>query len=231
MDILDALPLTSRRKPPVSPSYCNPNPRLTTPSLSLTRKLKRMPHLFTRTLELPFQADTVVKVAESRDSYTFAAWLPGLGARDVKVEVLEIVPGATKVVLRGLECLLPSNADDLEVCNFLRFLCVICKTQYLLYLLVCWVGSPTKARFISTSTPLPCQKDSAEGRKQGIHVMTNAKCFPAIWLNCKLVISRVQRSRMLLIWLNELMTDRRLFYSWGYPCLIKSSKLHWSVFV
>lgn len=115
MDILDALPLTSRRKPPVPPSYCNPNPRLTTPSLSLTRKLKRMPHLFTRTLELPFQADTVVKVAESRDSYTFAAWLPGLGARNVKVEVLEIVPGATKVVLRGLECLLPSNADDLEV--------------------------------------------------------------------------------------------------------------------
>ena len=87
-----------------------------------------MPHLFTRTLELPFQADTVVKVAESRDSYTFAAWLPGLGARDVKVEVLEIVPGATKVVLRGLECLLPSNVDDLEVCNFLRFFSVICKT-------------------------------------------------------------------------------------------------------
>lgn len=121
MDILDALPLTSRRKPPVSPSYCNPNPRLTIPSHSLTRKLKRMPHLFTRTLELPFQADTVVKVAESRDSYTFAAWLPGLGARDVKVEVLEIVPGATKVVLRGLECLLPSKVDDLEVCNFLIF--------------------------------------------------------------------------------------------------------------
>lgn len=66
-------------------------------------KLKRMPHLFSRVLELPFHAETPVSVVESRDCYRFQVRLPGALVDEVKVEVLEIVPGATKVLVRGVD--------------------------------------------------------------------------------------------------------------------------------
>jgi HSP20 family molecular chaperone IbpA len=69
--------------------------------LSLTKKLKRMPHLFDRVLELPFHADTLVGVQESRDSFSFVVKMPGLVAKEVKPELVEIVPGAIKVVIQG----------------------------------------------------------------------------------------------------------------------------------
>ncbi|CAM6047364.1 unnamed protein product [Sphagnum compactum] len=69
--------------------------------LSFTKKLKRMPHLFDRVLELPFHADTLVEVQESRDSFSFVVKMPGLVAEEVKPELVEIVPGAIKVVIQG----------------------------------------------------------------------------------------------------------------------------------
>jgi hypothetical protein len=69
--------------------------------LSSIKKLKRMPHLFDRVLELPFPADTVVEIRESRHSFTFVVRRPGLIAEEVKAELVEIVPGATKVVIIG----------------------------------------------------------------------------------------------------------------------------------
>jgi HSP20 family molecular chaperone IbpA len=95
---LNTLPLTSKKSTiglPLSNA-------LAAPSLNLT-KLKRMPHLFTRVLELPLHAETPVKVFELRDFFLFEVQLSGLAVGDVKVEVLEIVPGATKVLVRGVE--------------------------------------------------------------------------------------------------------------------------------
>jgi hypothetical protein len=69
--------------------------------LSSIKKLKRMPHLFDRVLELPFHADTVVEIRESRHSFMFVVRRPGLIAEEVKAELVEIVPGATKVVIIG----------------------------------------------------------------------------------------------------------------------------------
>ena len=90
------------------------NLRVCAPDLAFTKKLKRMPHLFTRVLELPLHAETPVSVVESRDSYRFEVRLPGLHVDDVKVEVLEIVPGVTKVLVRGVDNGSP-HADIAEV--------------------------------------------------------------------------------------------------------------------
>ena len=90
------------------------NLRVCAPEPTFTKKLKRMPHLFTRVLELPFHAETPVSVVESRDSYRFEVRLPGLHVGDVKVEVLEIVPGATKILVRWVDNGSP-HADIAEV--------------------------------------------------------------------------------------------------------------------
>eukprot|EP00249_Psilotum_nudum_P012530 c23838_g1_i1 orf=652-1470(-) len=67
------------------------------------KKLKRMPHIFCKLLELPCDAETPVEVLENQDAYTFVMEQPGLVAEEVRVEVIEIVPGAVKVVVRGAE--------------------------------------------------------------------------------------------------------------------------------
>jgi hypothetical protein len=91
--------------------------------LSSIKKLKRMPHLFDRVLELPFHADTVVEFRESRHSFTFVVRRPGLIAEEVKAELVEIVPGATKVVIIGggqdlLSDLESSSSSQLELWRF-----------------------------------------------------------------------------------------------------------------
>jgi hypothetical protein len=85
--------------------------------LSFTKKLKRMPHLFDRVLELPFHADTVVEVRESRNAFTFVVSdvQPGLIAEEVKAELVEIVPGAIKVVVVGRGEQLMSDLESSEV--------------------------------------------------------------------------------------------------------------------
>lgn len=111
MDAMDLLNGATLKRPtttlPQNLSVCAPD-------LCLTKKLKRMPHLFTRVLELPLHAETPVSVEESRDAFRFAARLPGLHVDGVKVEVLEIVPGATKVLVRGVDNCLP-HGDVAEV--------------------------------------------------------------------------------------------------------------------
>jgi hypothetical protein len=85
--------------------------------LSFTKKLKRMPHLFDRVLELPFHADTAVEVRESRNAFTFVVSdiQPGLIAEEVKAELAEIVPGAIKVVVVGRGERLMSDLESSEV--------------------------------------------------------------------------------------------------------------------
>jgi HSP20 family molecular chaperone IbpA len=111
MDAMDALNGATLKRPTTTLAQ---NRRVSAPDLSVTKKLKRMPHLFTRVLELPLHAETPVSVVESRDSFRFEVRLPGLHVEDVKVEVLEIVPGATKVLVRGVGHCSP-HADVAEV--------------------------------------------------------------------------------------------------------------------
>lgn len=85
------------------------------------KKLKRLPHIFCKTLELPFASDTPVTVQETQDCYAFLVQQPGLVAEDVRIEVLEIVPGATKVVMRGAERIRAAVLEDVEMMNPWRF--------------------------------------------------------------------------------------------------------------
>ncbi|KAJ7541142.1 hypothetical protein O6H91_10G048400 [Diphasiastrum complanatum] len=75
-------------------------------ALQVHKKLKRMPHLFPRVLELPCAADAPVEVYENEDCFTFSMRQTGLISEEIKAEVIEIVPGAVKVAVGGIEELL-----------------------------------------------------------------------------------------------------------------------------
>ncbi|KAJ7980026.1 Heat shock 22 kDa protein [Quillaja saponaria] len=67
--------------------------------LGLThKKLRRLPHVFSRVLELPFRSDADVLVEETPDCFRFVAETDGIG--DVRAHTVEIHPGVTKIVVR-----------------------------------------------------------------------------------------------------------------------------------
>ncbi|XP_062108325.1 uncharacterized protein LOC133819165 [Humulus lupulus] len=63
------------------------------------KKLRRLPHVFSRVLELPFRSDADVSVEESADFFRFVAETEGFGV-DVRAHTVEIHPGVTKIVVR-----------------------------------------------------------------------------------------------------------------------------------
>jgi HSP20 family molecular chaperone IbpA len=68
-----------------------------------SKKLKRMPHIFSQVLELPFASDFPVNSEETETAFRFVIEDPEIAIDGtVKAEVVRIVPGAKKVVLRGL---------------------------------------------------------------------------------------------------------------------------------
>ncbi|TKY51169.1 hypothetical protein E2542_SST22679 [Spatholobus suberectus] len=62
------------------------------------KKLRRLPHVFSRVLELPFRSDADVAVEEAPDCFRFVAETDGIG--DVRAHTVEIHPGVTKIVVR-----------------------------------------------------------------------------------------------------------------------------------
>ncbi|KAL1806526.1 hypothetical protein ACET3Z_029594 [Daucus carota] len=67
------------------------------------RKLRRLPHVFGKVLELPFPSDADVAVDESPNSINFVAGIEnsdfsGAG-KSVRAHAVEIYPGITKVVV------------------------------------------------------------------------------------------------------------------------------------
>lgn len=64
------------------------------------KKLRRLPHIFAKVLELPFHSDAEVLIMETPDSLRFTASTDGIGG-DVRAHAIEIYPGVTKVVIRG----------------------------------------------------------------------------------------------------------------------------------
>ncbi|KAJ7954870.1 Heat shock 22 kDa protein [Quillaja saponaria] len=67
--------------------------------LGLTnKKLRRLPHVFSRVLELPFRSDADVSVEENTDCFRFVAETDSIG--DVRAHTVEIHPGVTKIVVR-----------------------------------------------------------------------------------------------------------------------------------
>ncbi|XP_058085887.1 uncharacterized protein LOC131233261 [Magnolia sinica] len=80
------------------------------PSLSSSRqkKLRRLPHIFNRVLELPFHSDADVLVQETPESFRFVVTSDDI-TDDVRAHIISICPGATKIVIMG------SNVFDLTL--------------------------------------------------------------------------------------------------------------------
>lgn len=77
------------------------------------KKLRRLPHIFSRVLELPFRSDADVSVEENPDCFRFVAETDNIG--DVRAHTIEIHPGVTKIVIRPNGYLELSSLDDLEL--------------------------------------------------------------------------------------------------------------------
>ncbi|KAK4257956.1 hypothetical protein QN277_007477 [Acacia crassicarpa] len=81
------------------------------------KKLRRLPHVFSRVLELPFRSDADVTVEESPDFFRFVAVTERIG--DVQAHMVEIHPGVTKVVVRDSGSLeLSLDEMDLDIWRF-----------------------------------------------------------------------------------------------------------------
>ncbi|GER24844.1 17.7 kDa class I heat shock protein [Striga asiatica] len=64
------------------------------------KKLRRLPHIFAKVLELPFRSDADVSIDETPGSLRFTAATDDIGG-GVWADAIEIHPGVTKIVVRG----------------------------------------------------------------------------------------------------------------------------------
>ncbi|KAL0921646.1 hypothetical protein M5K25_008740 [Dendrobium thyrsiflorum] len=86
--------------------------------LSRQKKLRRLPHIFSKVLELPFRADAHVSVAEDPDCFRFVASVVAGFDGGVRAHAIQIYPGVMKVVIRESEMDGgddPVFVDDLDV--------------------------------------------------------------------------------------------------------------------
>ncbi|XP_073006090.1 uncharacterized protein [Typha latifolia] len=76
------------------------------------KKLRRLPHIFSKVLELPFGADADVTVEEDSDGFRFVAATNDLWG-DVRAKAIAIHPGVMKVVIRdGTDATEDDEIDD-----------------------------------------------------------------------------------------------------------------------
>ncbi|XP_059660483.1 uncharacterized protein LOC132306909 isoform X2 [Cornus florida] len=80
---------------------------------SRQKKLRRLPHIFARVLELPFHSDADVSVEEASDCFRFVVTTDDIGD-GIRAHAIEIYPGVTKIVIRGTD-VLDSSLDELEL--------------------------------------------------------------------------------------------------------------------
>ncbi|PWZ04277.1 hypothetical protein Zm00014a_035752 [Zea mays] len=76
------------------------------------KKLRRLPHIFAKVLELPFAADADVSVEEDAAALRFVAAADGFSPAGARAHAVEIHPGVTKVVVRDLSSLGGDGDDD-----------------------------------------------------------------------------------------------------------------------
>ncbi|XP_077240778.1 uncharacterized protein LOC143881544 [Tasmannia lanceolata] len=82
------------------------------------KKLRRLPHIFNRVLELPFNSDADVIIEENSECFRFVVTTDDVGD-DVRTQTIEIYPGVTKIVIRGSNLLeLAMDEFDLDLWRF-----------------------------------------------------------------------------------------------------------------
>ncbi|XP_059291179.1 uncharacterized protein LOC132044687 [Lycium ferocissimum] len=68
------------------------------------KKLRKLPHVFGKVLELPIPSDADVEVEETPEFFRFVVEIieqHGENIRNVRAEAVEIHPGVTKIVVRN----------------------------------------------------------------------------------------------------------------------------------
>ncbi|KAL3626083.1 hypothetical protein CASFOL_029632 [Castilleja foliolosa] len=65
------------------------------------KKLRRLPHVFEKVLELPFHSNADVSISETPHYLKFAVVIDDDIGGDVRTDAVEIYPGITKIVVRG----------------------------------------------------------------------------------------------------------------------------------
>ncbi|KAL3517591.1 hypothetical protein ACH5RR_020180 [Cinchona calisaya] len=78
------------------------------------KKLRRLPHIFAKVIELPFYSDADVSIEETSDYLKFVVATDDVGD-DVRAHTLEIYPGVTKILIRENDVAGGSLVDDLEL--------------------------------------------------------------------------------------------------------------------
>ncbi|XP_004242529.1 uncharacterized protein [Solanum lycopersicum] len=81
-------PVTSNVLSPANGSVCR------------KKKLRRLPHIFAKVLELPFHSDSDVSIHETSDSLRFVIPTDDVGD-NIRAHIVEIYPGVTKIVIRA----------------------------------------------------------------------------------------------------------------------------------
>ncbi|XP_076916347.1 uncharacterized protein LOC143576023 [Bidens hawaiensis] len=78
--------------------------------------LQRLPHVFSRVLELPLRSQADVLIQDRPDCIRFTASINNnVFSGEVKAYVVKIIPGVTKVVVRGGDCQEVELLEKLEV--------------------------------------------------------------------------------------------------------------------
>ncbi|KAK1437282.1 hypothetical protein QVD17_03072 [Tagetes erecta] len=65
------------------------------------KKLRRLPHIFAKVLELPFYSDADVSIHETSESLKFVVDTDDDIGSDIAAHTIEIYPGVTKIVVGG----------------------------------------------------------------------------------------------------------------------------------
>ncbi|GAB4830400.1 hypothetical protein Ancab_020037 [Ancistrocladus abbreviatus] len=77
------------------------------------KKLRRLPHIFAKVLELPFHSDADVSIEETDEFFRFTVSDTDV-SDDVRADTIEIYPGVTKIVVRSNDVVYLS-IDELEL--------------------------------------------------------------------------------------------------------------------
>ncbi|XP_019162184.1 PREDICTED: uncharacterized protein LOC109158737 [Ipomoea nil] len=78
------------------------------------KKLRRLPHIFAKVLELPFRSDADVLIEETHDFFRFIVPTDDVSGDNIRAHTIQIYPGVTKIVIRG-DGLVDSPLTELEL--------------------------------------------------------------------------------------------------------------------
>lgn len=104
----------------VNKNHQSTNSQYTVPPKSIynSKKLRKLPHIFSKVLQLPIQSNADVLIEETLDCFRFTITTTKYMLDDVGVraQTIDICPGVSKVVILGM-----NGGDDLDQLDTWRY--------------------------------------------------------------------------------------------------------------